>query len=87
LAEAYTVSELDYRDGIYRMKLVSKSNEADFSELVVGVDESGMRFMQLRDQFEQTTDIVFDNLKSNVNLDSSLFKFVPPEGADVFGDL
>ena len=85
LAEAYTVSELDHREGIYRLKLVSKSNEADFSELVVGVDESGLRFMQLRDQFEQTTDIVFDNLKSNANLESSLFKFVPPEGADVFG--
>lgn len=85
LADAYNVSELDHRDGIYRMKLVSKNNEADFSELVVGVDESGLRFMQLRDQFEQTTDIVFSDLDSNKKLESALFEFVPPEGADVFG--
>ena len=85
LAEAYTVSELDNRDGIYRLKLSSKSDEADFAELVIGVDVSGMRFLQLRDQFEQTTDIVFENLESNTSLSSELFKFVPPEGVDVFG--
>lgn len=85
LAEVYTVHELDHRDGIYRLKLTSKSSDADFSELVVGVDKTGLRFMQLRDQFEQTTDIVFDNLKSNVSLAKELFEFIPPEGADVFG--
>lgn len=85
LVEAYTVSELDNRDGIYRLKLSSKKGDADFSELVVGVDESGMRFMQLRDQFEQTTDIVFNDLKSNTRLARELFEFVPPEGVDVFG--
>lgn len=87
LAEAYTVSELDHRDGIFRLKLSSKSDDADFAELIIGVDETGMRFMQLRDQFEQTTDIVFDNLESNTKLTSELFEFIPPEGVDVFGDL
>lgn len=87
LGEAFTVSELDNRDGIYRLKLSSKSNDADFSEIVVGVDTSGLRFMQLHDQFEQTTDIVFDNLKSNTSLANTLFEFVPPEGVDVLGGL
>ncbi len=85
LAEAYTVSELDHRDGIYRLKLTSKSSDTDFSELVVGVDKTGLRFMQLHDQFEQTTDIVFDNLESNPRLAKGIFEFIPPEGADVLG--
>ncbi len=85
LAEAYTVSELDHRDGIYRLKLTSKSSDTDFSELVIGVDKTGLRFMQLHDQFEQTTDIVFDNLESNPRLAKGIFEFTPPEGADVFG--
>jgi len=85
LAEAYTVSELDHRDGIYRLKLTSKSSDTDFSELIVGVDKVGLRFMQLHDQFEQTTDIVFDNLESNPRLAKGIFEFIPPEGADVFG--
>ena len=41
--------------------------------------------MQLRDQFEQTTDIVFDELRANAQLDTGLFKFIPPQGVDVFG--
>lgn len=85
LEEAYSISELDHRDGIYRLKLSSKSGDADFSELVVGVDRQGMRFMQLRDQFEQVTDIVFTELELNKKLEDDLFEFVPPEGVDVYG--
>jgi outer membrane lipoprotein carrier protein len=85
LEEAYDISELDHRDGVYRLKLSSKAKDVDFSELIVGVDEQGLRFMQLMDQFEQTTDIVFGELELNKKLASKLFEFTPPEGVDVFG--
>ena len=52
---------------------------------MLGVDEAGLRFLQLHDQFEQVTLISFSELKSNTELDSSLFTFTPPEGVDVFG--
>ncbi|MCK4705788.1 MAG: outer membrane lipoprotein chaperone LolA [Gammaproteobacteria bacterium] len=85
LKEAYDVSELDHRDGIYRLKLSSKTKDADFSELIIGVNKQGLQFMQLRDQFEQTTDIVFVKLELNKKLSSDLFKFTPPEGVDIYG--
>jgi outer membrane lipoprotein carrier protein len=85
LKEVYNVSELDHRDGIYRLKLSSKSKDVDFSDLIVGVDEQGLKFMQLRDQFDQTTDIVFVELELNKKLASDLFEFTPPEGVDVYG--
>ena len=85
LEEAYNVSELDHHDGIYRLRLSSKSDDVDFSQLTVGVDEQGLRFMQLKDQFEQITDIVFGDLELNKKLADDLFKFTPPEGVDVYG--
>ncbi|MDH5388192.1 MAG: outer membrane lipoprotein chaperone LolA [Gammaproteobacteria bacterium] len=85
LKQAYDVSELDHRDGIYRLKLSSKSKDVDFSELIVGVNKQGLQFMQLKDQFEQTTDIVFVELELNKKLSSELFEFTPPEGVDVYG--
>ena len=85
LQQAYDVTELDYRDGIYRLKLTSKSKDVDFSEVIVGVDEEGMRFIQLRDQFEQMTDIVFGPLELDKVTDEELFEFTPPEGVDVYG--
>jgi len=85
LYQSFTVSPLDEKDGVYRLKLESKSKESDFTEIVVGVDAKGLRFMQLHDQFEQVTDIVFSEITTNTNLAKEIFEFIPPEGVDVFG--
>lgn len=85
LHKSFTVSALDEKDGVYRLKLTSKSKESDFAEIVVGVDAKGLRFMQLHDQFEQVTDIVFSEITVNAELAREIFEFIPPEGVDVFG--
>ncbi len=81
----FDVIPLDEKDGVYRLKLLSKTNEADFGEIVVGLDGEGLRFMQLHDQFEQVTDIVFSDINTNKKLSKEIFEFIPPEGVDVFG--
>jgi len=85
LYHSYNVTALDEQNGIYRLKLVSKTKESDFSEIIVGLDAKGLRFMQLHDQFEQVTDIVFSDILTNTELSKDIFKFTPPEGVDVFG--
>lgn len=85
LYQSFNVSPLDEHDGVYRLKLESKTSESDFTEIVVGVDAKGLRFMQLHDQFEQVTDIVFSEITINIKLAKELFEFNPPDGVDVFG--
>ena len=85
LHQSYEVTPLDQKDGVHRLKLVSKSGGSDFAEIVVGLDADGLRFMQLHDQFEQVTDIVFSSVSRNKVLANEIFRFVPPEGVDVFG--
>ena len=85
LYQNYIVSPLDEQGGVYRLKLISKSKESDFGEIVVGLDAEGLRFMQLHDQFEQVTDIVFSGITTNSKLAKEIFEFIPPEGVDVFG--
>jgi len=85
LYQNYIVSPLDEQGGVYRLKLTSKSKESDFGEIVVGLDAEGLRFMQLHDQFEQVTDIVFSGIITNSKLAKEIFEFIPPEGVDVFG--
>jgi len=85
LHQSFHVSPLDEQQGVYRLKLVSKTKESDFGEIVVGLDEQGLRFMQLHDQFEQVTDIVFSDINTNTKLADDIFEFIPPEGVDVFG--
>ena len=81
----FEVTPVDNKNGVYRLKLVSKSGESDFGEIVVGLDAKGLRFMQLHDQFEQVTDIVFSDINTNKKLAKEIFEFIPPEGVDVFG--
>lgn len=85
LHQSFDVTPLDEHDGIYRLKMVSKTKESDFGEIVVGLDNKGLRFLQLHDQFEQVTDIVFSDVTTNVKLEKEIFEFIPPEGVDVFG--
>jgi outer membrane lipoprotein carrier protein len=85
LYQSFNVIPLDEHDGVYRLKLLSKSKESDFAEIVVGLDAQGLRFMQLHDQFEQVTDIVFSDINTNKKLAKEIFEFIPPEGVDVFG--
>lgn len=85
LHQSFNVTPLDEQHGIYRLKLQSKTKESDFAEIVVGLDANGLRFMQLHDQFEQVTDIIFTDILTNTKLDKEVFEFVPPEGVDVFG--
>jgi outer membrane lipoprotein carrier protein len=85
LRDNYDIAQLDERDGIYRLKLSNKHSDSDFGEIVIGVSAEGLRFLQLHDQFEQVTDIVFSDVTTNLVLENSVFQFVPPEGADVFG--
>ena len=85
LYESFKVVPLDEHEGVYRLKLESKTEASDFAEIVVGLDKSGLRFMQLHDQFEQVTDIVFSGIETNPKLNKKIFEFIPPEGVDVFG--
>ena len=85
LHQNFEVVPLDEQSGIYRLKLLSKAKESDFGEIIVGLDSKGLRFMQLHDQFEQVTDIVFSDISTNTQLAKEVFEFIPPEGVDGFG--
>ena len=41
--------------------------------------------MELRDNFGQSTQIVFENLRTGVVHNPDIFRFSPPAGVDVFG--
>lgn len=85
LEDAFDIHERGSDSGLHRIELVNKQEEADFDHVIVGLDKTGLRFMQLHDQFEQTTHIFFTELKSNPEIEPAVFEFIPPEGVDVFG--
>jgi outer membrane lipoprotein carrier protein len=42
--------------------------------------------MELHDSFGQVTQLSFGSFERNAAVDTALFRFVPPPGADVVGE-
>ena len=85
LEEAFEIHERGSDAGMHRIELLNRKLESDFDRVMLGLDESGLRYLQLHDQFEQTTLITFTDLQSNPGIEPAVFEFTPPEGVDVFG--
>jgi outer membrane lipoprotein carrier protein len=60
---------------------------SDFERVSLGFDgRNELAAMELVDKLGQTTTIEFSRVMRGAALDAALFRFVPPQGADVIGE-
>lgn len=86
LSEQFRMSDLGEREGLHWVELRPKVDDSDFERIFLGLDDRGLRVMELRDRFDQTTQIRFSSVRMNPQIDPSRFEFEPPEGVDVIGE-
>lgn len=87
VANEFTIEEADRHRGRVTYRLRPKGEEPLFNLLEVTFEGDTPRGMRLKDALGQQTTIEFSNVRMNTALDSSLFEFEPPEGADVVSEL
>ena len=68
------------------VRLIPKSIESDFKEMQIGLLNGSIKTMRFVDNFEQQTEIEFEQLVVNPVFEESLFEFVAPQGTDSVGD-
>ena len=85
LHEDFIVRELQTRDGLQWVELEPRVKDTDFTRIALGMDEQGMKVMELRDSFGQATEIRFLDLEINAAMTAESFVFEPPPGIDVIG--
>ena len=85
IGEEFTVSEIGQRKFLYWVELEPNSKDLEYTHVYLGLQDGQVKAMELRDNFGQSTQIVFENLRLNVVHDPRTFQFVPPDGVDVFG--
>lgn len=85
IGDEFTVSEVGQRKFLYWIELLPKDSDLEYSHVYIGLEDNKVKAMELRDNFGQSTQIVFENLRLNVVHDPKVFKFTPPQGVDVFG--
>ncbi|HEY7674924.1 MAG TPA: outer membrane lipoprotein chaperone LolA [Burkholderiales bacterium] len=84
---AFRLSDLGAKGGLEWLEALPRNREGNFETIRMGFGSSGLEVMELADSFGQTTVLKFTSLLRNPNLDLRLFRFSPPKGADVVGDV
>ena len=69
------------------LELRAKSRETDFERILLGLRDDSLVLMVMEDAFGLRTEVTFQQIQRNPELDSGLFTFEPPESADVIGEI
>jgi outer membrane lipoprotein carrier protein len=84
---SFSLSDKGARDGLEWLEALPRDKDGNFEKIRMGFSSSGLEVMELVDSFGQTTVLRFASLERNPKLDPRLFRFSPPKGADVIGDV
>lgn len=86
LERDFKLSNLGMDKGLDWLEALPKSRETVFERVRMGFGKSGLEAMELRDQFGQTTVITFADVERNPRIAAEVFRFTPPQGADVISE-
>jgi outer membrane lipoprotein carrier protein len=87
LDEQFEVREAGDVDGLGFIELRARSAESQFERILLGLRNDELELMIMEDAFGLRTELRLLDVERNPALDGALFSFVPPEGADVIGDV
>jgi len=87
LDREFTSNEQGERDGLTWLRLKSKAKEPEFEYAELGFDSDGLKQMIFKDTLGNRTEITFSHWQRNPKFAKDTFKFTPPKGVDVIGDI
>jgi outer membrane lipoprotein carrier protein len=83
LERDFTLKDAGESGRLVWVEATPKSTESTFERVRLGFSGSTLETMELFDNFGQQTVIHFSALQLNPKIPASIFKFVPPKGADI----
>jgi outer membrane lipoprotein carrier protein len=87
LDSQFAAAEAGDKDGLGWLRLTSKAKEPEFEYADLGFGAQGLERMRFKDQLGNVTEIRFADWKRNPKLAAGTFRFKPPKGVDVVGDV
>lgn len=86
LDKNFSVRDTGEKNGLDWVEATPKGDDTNFELVRIGFKDGLPRAMELKDNFGQTTNLVFGQFAKNGSVDAALFRFSPPKGADVVGE-
>ena len=84
---AFAWSDLPAVNGLEWLGATPLASDAPFTEIRIGFDAKGLAALEIVDAFGQKSVVRFTNVERNPKFTPDLFRFAPPKGADVIGDV
>ena len=81
----FIVTELGDIGEMLLLELKVRNAQAEFERVLLGLRDGQLRMMTMEDAFGMRTEIRFEQVERNPQLDPELFRFTPPTGVDVLG--
>jgi outer membrane lipoprotein carrier protein len=86
LEKNFDLTDAGRSDGLDYVDAKPRTPDTGFARVKVGLSDNLPRTMELTDTFGNVTILTFSHFQRNPALGPELFKFVPPQGADVIGE-
>ncbi len=87
IERGFMLENIGERDGLDWLQATPRTQDTSFEKILMAFNaQSDLLIMELYDAFGHKTILKFSNMKRNPQLSPTLFKFVPPKGADVLGE-
>jgi outer membrane lipoprotein carrier protein len=86
LESHFALKDAGRSEGVELVEATPKAADGTFERVRIGLRDNLPRVMEIRDNFGQTTTLLFGEFRANAALPKDAFKFVPPKGADVVGE-
>lgn len=83
----FRVKELGFHEGFQWLELKPLKSEGSFEYVKLALEGNTLRAMEMIDGFGQSTRLFFKSVQRNPKIADKQFKFTPPEGVDVVGDV
>ena len=83
LEKNFDLTDAGRNNGLDYVDAKPRSPDTGFARVKIGLSDNLPRAMELTDAFGNVTVLTFSRFERNPPLDPELFKFVPPQGADV----
>lgn len=87
IEEEFEIREIGESGELYWIGLKPAVQDTDFERVRIALRDGELATMELHDNLGQTTRIQFENVVRDAEIDPVEFRFTPPEGADVIGEI
>jgi outer membrane lipoprotein carrier protein len=83
LDQHFTIEPAGAEGGAQRVRLVPKAADSDFKSIELWLKDGAPSRMRFFDPLGGVSEVEFGDVRTNLKLDSKLFRFDPPKGTEV----